>query len=112
MFPGLHENTAVHGSPGPREPSRDGLWEERVHVSSAAQQGAGLATNPFFVRLLFVKYHSSSWSRTIKGLFERTWRPSRALNLASRVGPELHRYWDTVMCGALSVEVPCHRKNN
>ena len=49
-----------------------------------------------------------SLSRTFEGLFELTWRPSRALDLPRALLLELQRYKDTVRCAALGTEVPGH----
>ena len=51
----------------------------------------------------------------VTSLFENpfrsvTRRPSRALDSPRTLLPELQRYKDTVMCVALGVEVPGHRK--
>ena len=43
----------------------------------------------------------------LKGFFELTQRPSRALN---SLLPELQRYKDTIRCGALGAEVPEQRQ--
>ena len=43
---------------------------------------------------------------TLKGLFELTQRPSRALNWPRALLPELQRYKGTVRCVALGTEVP------
>ena len=48
--------------------------------------------------------------RTLEGLFELTWRHSRALNLPRALLPKLQRYKDTVRCAALGAEVPGHRQ--
>ena len=48
----------------------------------------------------------------LKGFFEQTRRPSRALDLPRALLPELHRYKDTVRSVwgvALGAEVPGHR---
>ena len=46
----------------------------------------------------------------LKGFFELTWRPSRALNSPRALLPELQRYKDTVRCAALGAEVQGHRQ--
>ena len=58
--------------------------------------------------LLFLPATPSSLSRTLKGLFELTWRPSWALASPRALPPELQRYKDTVSCAALGAEVPGH----
>ena len=60
--------------------------------------------------LPFLPATPSSLSRTLKGLFELTQRPSRALDSPRALLPELQRYKDTVRCGALGAEVPGHRQ--
>ena len=60
--------------------------------------------------LPFLPATPSSPSRTLKGLFELTRRPSRALDSPRALLPELQRYKDTVRCGALGAEVPGHRQ--
>ena len=60
--------------------------------------------------LPFLPATPSSLSRTLEGLFELTWRPSRALDLLHALLPELQRYKDTVRCAALGPEVPGHRQ--
>merc|ERR1711923_633389 len=50
----------------------------------------------------------SSLSRTFEGLFELTRCPSRALDSARALLPELQRYKDAVRCAALGAEVPEH----
>ena len=50
---------------------------------------------------LFLSATPSSPSRTLKGLFELTQRPSRALDLSRALLPELQRNKDTVRCGVL-----------
>ena len=52
----------------------------------------------------FLVTWSVLWSRTLKGLFELTRRPWRALNL------ELQGNMDTVRCEALGTHVPEHRQ--
>ena len=44
----------------------------------------------------------------LKGLFELTRRPSRALNLDAYVASELQRYKDTIRCDWLGAKVPGH----
>ena len=51
--------------------------------------------------LPFLPATPSSPSRTLEGLFELTWRPSRALDSPRALLPELQRYKDTVRCAAL-----------
>ena len=46
----------------------------------------------------------------LKGSFELTWRPSRALDSPHASLPELQRYKDAVRCAALDAEVPGHRQ--
>ena len=60
--------------------------------------------------LPFLPATPSSPSRTLKGLFELTRRPSRALESLRVLPPELQRYKDTVRCAALGAEVPGHRQ--
>ena len=58
--------------------------------------------------LPFLPATPSSPSRTLKGLFELTWRPSQALDSPGALLPELQRYKDTLKCAALGAEVPGH----
>ena len=60
--------------------------------------------------LLFLPATPSSLSGTLEGLFELTWRLSRALDLPRPLLPELQRYKDTVRCAALGAKVPGHRR--
>ena len=60
--------------------------------------------------LPFLRATPSSLSRTLKGLFELTRRPSRALDSPRALLPELQRYKDTVRCAAVGAEVPGHRQ--
>ena len=48
--------------------------------------------------------------KPLKGFFELTRRPSRALDLPRALLPELQRYKETVRCAALGAEVPGHRQ--
>ena len=59
----------------------------------------------------FIPATPSSLSKTLGGLFELTWRPSRALDLPYALLPELERVEDYVGCAALGGEVPGHRHN-
>ena len=59
---------------------------------------------------LFLPATPLSLSRTLKGLFELTQRPSRALTRPRVLLLELQRNKDTVRCGALGTEVPGHRQ--
>ena len=51
-----------------------------------------------------------SQSLTLKGLFELTQHPSRALDSPRALLLELQRYKDAVRCAALGAEVPGHRQ--
>ena len=46
----------------------------------------------------------------LKGFFELTRRPLRAICLPRALLPELQRYKDTVRCATLGAEVPGHRQ--
>ena len=87
----------------------------------------GLATKTIFLCFLLVKNHDhpssgmhysllflpatpSSPSRTLKGLFELTRRPSWALDSPRALLPELQRYKDTVRCAAQGAEVSGHHQ--
>ena len=60
-----------------------------------------LTDDPSLRKDSFLSLHpatSLSLSQTIKGLFELTWRPSRALDSPCALLPKLQRYKDTVRC--------------
>ena len=46
--------------------------------------------------------------RTLEGLFELTWRPSRALDSPCALLQELKRYNDSVRCAVLGTKIPGH----
>ena len=54
--------------------------------------------------LPFLSATPSSPSRTLEGLFELTWRPSKAINSPSVLFLELQRHKYTVWCAALGTE--------
>ena len=63
--------------------------------------------------LLFLPVTLLSLSQTLEGLFERTQRPSRALDSPCALLPELQRNKDTVRCAALvDADVPEHVKSS
>ena len=73
----------------------------------------GQINDPLFGKhnsLPFLPATPSSPSWTLEGLFELTWRPSRALDSIRALLPELQRYKDTVRCDVLGAEVPGHRQ--
>ena len=108
-------------------------WGDGLQVR-ADRSLAGLATNSIYLCLLsykksmicppgwfdsssgkhfshpFLPTTPSSPSRTHEGLFGLTRCPSRALDSPRALLPELHRYKDTVRCGALGAEVPGQRQ--
>ena len=54
--------------------------------------------------------NSLSLSRTLEGLFDPEWRPSRALSHAFSIGSGTSWYPDTVRCAAIGAEVLRHRQ--
>ena len=65
----------------------------------------------FSSSLLFLPAILLSPSRTLEGLFELTWHPSRALDLPRALLLELQRYKDTARCAALGTESQDNIKN-
>ena len=63
-----------------------------------------------YYSLPFLHATPSSLSQTLEGLFELTWRRSRALDSPRALLAELQIYKDTVRCAALGSEVPGHHQ--
>ena len=64
--------------------------------------------HPWSGKHYFLQFLQATLSQTLVGLFELTWRPSRALDSPCALLPELLRYKDTVRFAALGAEVSGH----